>query len=160
LDAFRRPSVRIRTRGRLHLEPFLCQVRSGGRTRTLSGPSALRTLLGLGFEVSGFPGLVEGRLLRAVDAEVDEPACSGLACIDFRDGAFDPLHGSADVQAGRVNADVPVVSIGGSPDCPVFRDLVDHVSPFLRGPLRPGDSPMIAHLLVDQEIYEEYRRGP
>lgn len=36
-----------------------------------------RTLLGLGLEVSGFPGLVEGCLLGAVDAEVDEPACSG-----------------------------------------------------------------------------------
>ena len=40
----------------------------------LSAPSADRTLLGLGFEVSGFPGLVEGCLPGAVDAEVDEPA--------------------------------------------------------------------------------------
>jgi hypothetical protein len=29
-----------------------------------------------------------------------------LACVDLRDGAFDPLHGSADVQFDRVNADV------------------------------------------------------
>jgi hypothetical protein len=46
------------------------------RTRTLSAPSTDRTLLGLGFDVSGFPGLVEGCLLGAVDAEVDEPASS------------------------------------------------------------------------------------
>jgi hypothetical protein len=51
---------------------------SGGRTRTRSRPSPDRTLLGLGLEISGFPGLVEGCLLGAVDAEVDEPACSGV----------------------------------------------------------------------------------
>src|SRR5436190_24048147 len=49
-----------------------------GRTCTRSGPSPDRTLLGLGLEISGFPGLVEGCLLGAVDAEVDEPACSGV----------------------------------------------------------------------------------
>ena len=46
------------------------------------------------------------------------------------------------------------------PDCPIFGDLVDHVAPLLRGLLRPGDSPAVAHLPADQEIYQKYRRGP
>jgi hypothetical protein len=74
---FRRPPARIRTRGQLHLEPF--DVKHEAREDTYAQRAIPdRTPLGLGLEVSGFPGLVEGRLLGAVDAEVDEPACPGV----------------------------------------------------------------------------------
>src|SRR5215472_2590749 len=79
----------------------------------------------------------EGRL-DARSAAEQRVRVKSLACIDLRDGAFDLLHGSGDIQVGGVNADVPVVSIGCLPDCPIFRNLVDHVAPLLRGLLRPG----------------------
>src|SRR6185312_13492987 len=95
---FRRPSKDTDPRPAAS-RAIRCQVRSGGRTRTLGGPSPDRTLLGLGLEVSGFPGLVDGCLLGAVDAEEANQPAPGLVWIHWFScpaGAVGPKNRSTD----------------------------------------------------------------
>src|SRR5438067_2420516 len=99
-----------------------------GRTCTRSGPSPDRTLLGLGLEISGFPGLVEGWLLGAVDAEVDEPACSGVG--------LDPLVvmpvGAVELAVLEPQRRPFPLPVG--PDHPVWPPVREGLHPHLRAP--------------------------
>ena len=83
-----------------------------------SAPSPDRTLLGLGFEVSGFPALVEGCLLGAVDAEADEPACSGvgldpLVLVPGRGGEPEQFPGDRERDGELVGPAAVEVGAGG-----------------------------------------------